>query len=152
MERKKDEQNPAIVEATSNRADEPADAQAPPTIRQPALNEGETSYLLVADPFEIASNTKANVRLLEYRGTGHDYPYFRIISFPNGEPTEGIRDYMKTHGVQWNKPMGSKSWNVVSHYPTRSQDRIHAERVFRKVVDMILEEKGLARESSLERS
>lgn len=139
-----------------SQAGEPADSAIDAhhhqtTTRESAASEAETSYLLVANPYQVANNDQANVRLLEYRGSGRDEPYFRIISFPSGKPTERVRDFMKSQGVQWNKPTGSKSWNVVIHYPTRSQDRVHAERVFRKVVDMILDEKGLTREPELER-
>jgi hypothetical protein len=54
---------------------------------------------------------------------------------------------MKSEGVRWNYPTGTKSWNVIINYPTRHQDRLHAERVYDQVVNMLLEEKGLVREA-----
>jgi hypothetical protein len=77
-----------------------------------------------ANPFEIASNNDANVRLLERRGSGKDDPYYRIIAFPDGKPSDKVRQYMKDEGVQWNNPRGSNSWNVIIDYPTRNQDRL----------------------------
>jgi hypothetical protein len=149
MKRKRQEQTQA--------ADEAAGGQSTGTIEtensQVAGREpgDERIYPPTANPFEIASNNGANVRLFEHRGSGRDDPYYRFIAFPDGKPSDKVRQFMKDKGVQWNKPVGSKTWNIIIDYPTRNQDRLHAERVFAEVINLILEEKGLAREPEQER-
>jgi len=73
--------------------------------------------------------------------------------FRDGDPGEKVRRYMKDNGFHWESgaPAGGRfnvagAWVRPTTYETLSQDRLHGERVYRKVVDMMLEEKGLTHE------
>lgn len=116
--------------------------EAPLASRNPGQEGGRPKY---PNPFETKCSPAAKVRLLEHSATGQGDRYYFIIAFPDGVPPEKVRTFMKSEGVRWNYPEGTKSWNVIINYETRHQDRLHAERVFDRVVELMLQEKGIAR-------
>lgn len=98
-------------------------------------------------------NNVAGVERLTYMDTDKKIYEF-WLKFRDGKPSEAVRAYLKDNGFRWagNAPSGGRwpevagAWIKPIGYQTQAQDRLNGERVFDKVVDMILEEKGVARE------
>lgn len=77
------------------------------------------------------------------------------LKFRDGKPSEEVRRYLKDNGFHWepNAPEGGRfgvkgAWARSTAYATLGQDRLHGERVYRKVAEMIRAEKGLTPEQS----
>ena len=89
-------------------------------------------------------------RLLYNDGDNKRYEFW--LKFRDGKPSDAVRAYMKDNGFRWqpDAPTGGRwpevkgAWARPVGYETRSQDRLHGERVFDKVVEMICAEKGIA--------
>jgi hypothetical protein len=98
-------------------------------------------------------NNAAGVEWLNYIDTDKKIYEF-WLKFRDGKPSEAVRNYMKDNGFRWAgmAPSGGRwpevegAWMRPIGYQTAAQDRLHGERVFDKVVDMIHEEKGIVRE------
>jgi hypothetical protein len=98
----------------------------------------------------------AGVERLTYTDTDtHVYEFW--LKFRDGKPSEAVRTYMKDNGFRWapDAPSGGRwpevkgAWVRPIDYATQSQDRLHGERVFDRVVEMICTEKGIAPETKV---
>jgi len=93
----------------------------------------------------------AGVERLNYIDTDKKIYEF-WLKFRDGKPSEEVRHYMRDNGFHWeaNAPQGGRwpdvagAWVRPIGYGTQNQDRLHGERVFEKVVEMICAEKGIA--------
>ncbi|HWB10552.1 MAG TPA: hypothetical protein VG826_15085 [Pirellulales bacterium] len=92
----------------------------------------------------------AGVERLYYTDTEQGV-YEAWLKFRDGKPSEAVRNFMKDNGYRWQPeaPSGGRwpevqgAWVRPTNYQTLSQDRLHHERVFAKVVEMIYAEKGI---------
>ena len=92
----------------------------------------------------------AGVERLNYIDSGKRIYEF-WLKFRDGKPSEEVRQYMKDNGFHWqaSAPQGGRwpevagAWVRPIGYETQNQDRLHGERVFEKVVEMIRAEKGI---------
>jgi hypothetical protein len=93
----------------------------------------------------------AGVERLTYSDTDRQLYEF-WLKFRDGKPSDAVRSYLKDNGFRWapDAPTGGRwqevkgAWVRPIGYETQSQDRLHGERVFDKVVEMICAEKGIA--------
>lgn len=73
------------------------------------------------------------------------------LKFRDGKPSDAVRSYLKDNGFRWapdapsggHWPEAKGAWVKPLGYNTTAQDRLHGERVFDKVVEMICAEKGI---------
>ncbi|HVX12049.1 MAG TPA: hypothetical protein VHC22_12785 [Pirellulales bacterium] len=126
------------------------DAEAPVAMREPGDD-------LDREPLPPQRgwkhNNAAGIEWLNYIDTEKKVYEF-WLKFRDGRPSEAVRNYMKDNGFRWaggapsggRWPDASGAWVRPIGYQTQAQDRLHGERVFDKVVDMILEEKGVVPE------
>lgn len=92
----------------------------------------------------------AGVERLNYIDAGKEIFEF-WIRFRDGKPTDKVRQYMKDNGFHWepDAPKGGQwpdaegAWVRPLGLATKSQDRLHGERAFEKVAEMLREEKGI---------
>lgn len=150
MKRKKDEQTVATIEQTADQANAPTAA----VVREPG---DEPIYPPAPNPFGVHHDNRAGVELSNYSNRENGI-YESWIKFREGKPSDQVRQHMKDNGFIWrgDVPKGGHfdvagAWTLKIPYPTRNATRLKGERVFAKVVDMILEEKGLVPEPELER-
>jgi hypothetical protein len=110
-----------------------------PTVTTPPARESgdEPARKFAADPFTIAGDYAAGVKLREHRR-------FRRaeIEFADGKPSQAVIDKLKDDHFRWNPQ--DQLWIR----PVKGEDamatRIEAERTYQAVAAMIREEKGLA--------
>ncbi|HWG45028.1 MAG TPA: hypothetical protein VN688_19820 [Gemmataceae bacterium] len=101
---------------------------------------GQKKWVTPPDPFVIATDTVAGVRLFESRQDRQ-----MAIKFgqgrPEDKPSQAVIDTMKEAGYRWNP--ADRIWA----YPIRSDSamstRIDAERLYQDVSKMIRQEKGI---------
>jgi hypothetical protein len=101
---------------------------------------GQKEKTLVADPFGIAKDNLAGIRLFESRQDRQV-----AIKFgegrPEDKPSQAVIDKLKENGYRWN-PM-HKIWT----HPVRPESalgtRIDAEKLYQEVRQMIRAEKGI---------
>ncbi len=145
MRRKKEEQTTESID----QAAETTQNDAPVATREPG---DERIYPPAPNPFGNRHDNQAGVELSSYSDKDSG-TYEAWIKFRDGKPSDAVRAFMKQNRMQWHGdvPKGgifdvAGAWTLPIGFNTRQQDRLHAERVFTKVVEMILEEKGLVRE------
>jgi hypothetical protein len=130
---------PAAQPASSTGADQPATQAGS---NQPSFAErvGQKKKATFPDPFGIASDYVAGVRLLESR---HDR--LMAIRFgegrPEDKPSQAVIDKMKEAGFRWNAQ--HKIWAIPVRSDNALTTRIDAENLFQEVSQMIREEKGI---------
>jgi len=121
-------------------ADQPG-AEAAESGRSFAERVGEKSYKPLPDPFGIATDYQARVRLFESRKDR-----LMAIMFgegkPEDKPSQAVIDTMKEAGYRWNPT--DRVWTHPVRYETARQTRIEAERLYNRVRQMIREDKGIA--------
>jgi hypothetical protein len=101
---------------------------------------GERKWVTAPDPFGIASDNLAGVRLFESK-----QDHQMAIKFGEGrsedKPSQAVIDKMKEAGYRWSP--ADKIWA----HPVRSEfamsTRIEAERLYQEVRQMIRQEKGI---------
>jgi hypothetical protein len=101
---------------------------------------GQKKWAIPADPFGIAKDNIAGVRLFESKQDRQ-----MAIKFgegrPEDKPSQPVIDKMKEAGYRWNP--SDRIWA----YPVRSDSamstRIEAERLYQEVCKMIRQEKGI---------
>ena len=102
---------------------------------------GERSYKPVPDPFGIATDNQAGVRLFESRKDRQ-----MAIMFGQGQaeekPSQAVIETVKAAGYRWNP--SQRVWTHPVRYETAMTTRIEAERLYEQVRQMIREEKGIA--------
>jgi hypothetical protein len=108
--------------------------------RQPGDEPPERPKTFAPDPFGIALDNLAGVRLFESKRDRQ-----MAIQFgegkPEDKPSQEVIDKLKEHGYRWNG--SDKIWAKPVRFPDAMQTRIEAERLFQEVSQMIREEKGI---------
>jgi hypothetical protein len=104
---------------------------------------GQKKWTPAPDPFGIATDYQAGVRLFESKQDGQ-----MAIMFgdgrPEDKPSQAVIDTMKQAGYRWNPT--DRIWA----YPVRAEfamsTRIEADRLYQEVCKMIRQEKGIETE------
>ena len=108
---------------------------------QPSFAErvGQRKRIAAADPFGIAHDNIAGVRLFESRQDRQ-----MAIKFgegrPEDKPSQAVIDKLKEAGFRWNP--ADKIWAHPVWPASAMTTRINAERLYQEIVSMIREEKG----------
>jgi hypothetical protein len=109
---------------------------------QPSFAErvGQRQRVSAADPFGIASDNIAGVRLFESRRDRQ-----MALKFEE-KPSQAVIDFLKEAGYRWN-PV-DRIWAHPVRPDSAMTTRIEAERLYQEIRQMIRQEKGI--ESSQE--
>jgi hypothetical protein len=104
---------------------------------------GQKKRVTAADPFGIATDNLAGVRLFESRQDRQ-----MAIKFgegrPEDKPSQAVIDTMKEAGYRWNP--SDRIWTHPVWSESAMSTRIDAERLYQEVVRMIRQEKGIGQE------
>ena len=119
---------------------EPPAAEAKAEDQSFADRVGQKKWVTAPDPFGIAKDNLAGVRLFESKQDRQ-----MAIKFgegrPEDKPSQAVIDTMKEAGYRWNP--SDRIWT----YPVRSDSamstRIEAEQLYQEVCKMIRQEKGI---------
>jgi hypothetical protein len=135
----------ALVEPPTGTNDEPsigAQAPSPANDNQPTFAQrvGQRKGPLLPDPFGIAGDYKAGVRLFESRQDRQ-----MALKFDE-KPSQVVIDKLKEAGFRWNPT--DRIWAHPVWPASAMSTRIRAERLYQEVRQMIRDEKGI--ESSQE--
>ncbi len=126
-------------EATTAAID-PAEAEAKPEGQSFAERVGQKKWQPAPDPFGIATDYKAGVRLFESKQDRQ-----MAIMFgegrPEDKPSQAVIDTMKQAGYRWNPT--DRIWAQPVRAETARSTRIEAERLYQEVRMMIRQEKGI---------
>jgi hypothetical protein len=131
-----DQETPA--ETSTATAEPPAAAND----NQPSFAErvGQRKRITAPDPYEIALDTVAGVRLFESKRDRQ-----MAIKFgegrPEDKPSQAVIDKLKEAGYRWN-PM-DKIWAHPVRDGSAMTTRIDAERLYQEVRQMIRQEQGI---------
>ena len=133
-----EEMNPAelLRQATASAVMEPVQTEATPD--EPSFVERlarQRQPGIVPDPFGIAGDYEAGVRLFENRRER-----LMVIKFEK-KPGGDVLDRMKDAGFRWNPR--DQVWVHPIHPEFARRIRIEAERVYQDVRQMVRQEKGL---------
>jgi len=115
---------------------------------QPSFAErvGRKKPVSVADPFEVAVDTAAGVRLFESKRDRQV-----AIKFgegrPEDKPSPEIIEKLKQAGFRWNR--NHMIWAHALSSDSSMSTRIEAERLYQEVRGMIRQEKGIASEQGV---
>jgi hypothetical protein len=131
-----DQESPETTTAVA----EPPAAEAKADGQSFADRVGQKKSVAAPDPFGIATDTLAGVRLFESKRDRQ-----MAIKFgqgrPEDKPSQAVIDKMKEAGYRWNP--SDKIWV----HPVTSQSalsiRIEAEKLYQEVRQMIRQEKGI---------
>jgi hypothetical protein len=96
---------------------------------------GQKKYVPAADPFGIATDNLAGVRLFESKQDRQ-----MAIKFED-KPSQAVIDTMKEAGFRWNP--GDRIWAHPVWQESAVSTRIDAERLYQQVCKMIRQEKGI---------
>ena len=119
---------------------EPPAADTKPEGQSFADRVGQRKWVAPADPFGIAKDNLAGVRLFESKQDRQ-----MAIKFgegrPEDKPSQAVIDTMKEAGFRWNPVDRIWAHPVTSDSAMRT--RIEAERLYQEVRQMIRQEKGI---------
>jgi hypothetical protein len=119
---------------------EPPQAEARPDSQGFAERVGQKKRAGVADPFGIAKDNLAGVRLFESKEDRQ-----MAIKFgsggPEDKPSQAVIDKMKEAGYRWN--MADRIWTYPVRPDSAMSTRIDAETLYQEVRQMIRQEKGI---------
>lgn len=145
--RKPDQESP--TETTTAIAETPAaeTAAAEPPVAEPigdgqgfADRVGQRKWVAAPDPFGIAKDNLAGVRLFESKQDRQ-----MAIKFgegrPEDKPSQAVIDTMKEAGFRWNP--SDRIWALPVRGDSAMSTRIDAEKVYQEVRHMIRQEKGI---------
>lgn len=107
--------------------------QEPVVEREPG--EDPSEHFVEPNPRSWAGNNAAGVEFLTRKE-----PYEALIRFKE-KPSQEVIDYMKDNGFRWNRD--EQAWARPIGYSTQAQDRELGRRTYGKVVDMLLQQKGI---------
>lgn len=97
-------------------------------------------WVSAPDPFEIATDPVAGVRLFESKRDRQ-----MAIKFGDGsreqKPSDAVLDVVRNAGYHWNNE--HRIWARRVPYDSPMSTRIHAERLYQEVRTMIRQEKGI---------
>ncbi len=101
---------------------------------------GQRKWVTAADPFGIAKDNLAGVRLFESKQDRQ-----MAIKFgegrPEDKPSQAVIDTMKGAGYRWNP--ADRIWAYPVRADSAMSTRIEAERLYQEVCRMIRQEKGI---------
>jgi hypothetical protein len=136
-DQKSTETTTAIVEPP---AAEPQAAEAKPDGQSFADRVGQRKWVSAPDPFGIAKDNLAGVRLFESKQDRQ-----MAIKFgegrPEDKPSQAVIDKLKEAGYRWNP--SDRIWTYPVRADTAMSTRIEAERLYQEVRQMIRQEKGI---------
>jgi hypothetical protein len=125
---------------------EPSTPDAGGDQRSFAERVGRRKPVSIADPFEIAVDPVAGVRLFESK---RDHQM--AIKFGEGrvedKPSQAVIDKLKQEGFRWNRT--HKIWARPVKSDSAKADRIDAERLYQDIRGMIRQEKGIETEQGV---
>jgi hypothetical protein len=132
-----DQESPA---ETSTAVAEPPAAEARAEGQSFADRVGQRKWVSAPDPFGIASDNLAGVRLFESKRDRQ-----MAIKFGEGgsedKPSQAVIDTMKEAGYRWNP--SDRIWAHPVGADSAMSTRIEAERLYQEVRQMIRQEKGI---------
>jgi len=102
-------------------------------MREPGEDPGE--HFVEPNPRSWAGNNAAGVEYLTRKE-----PYQFLIRFKE-KPSQDVIDLMKDNGFRWDRD--AQLWARPIAYSTAAQDREIGRRTYGKVVDRLLEQKGI---------
>ncbi len=120
---------------------EPAKAETNPDVSQFAERFGKRNRVTVPDPFGIATDLLAGVRLFESKHDGQ-----MAISFDQ-KPSEAVLEMIKDAGYRWQP--AHKVWAHPVKPESAMSTRIEAEQLYQEVRHLIRREKGIEAEQEL---
>jgi hypothetical protein len=119
---------------------EPPAAETKPDRPSFAERVGQRKRVSAADPFGIATDNLAGVRLFESKRDRQ-----MAIKFgdggPDDKPSQAVIDKMKDAGYRWNA--SDRIWAHPVGADSAMSTRIEAERLYQEVRKMIRQEKGI---------
>lgn len=119
---------------------EPPPAEAQESSQGFAAKVGQKKWVTPPDPFGIAKDNLAGVRLFESRQDRQ-----MAIKFgegrPEDKPSQAVIDKMKEAGFRWNP--ADRIWTHPVIPESAMSTRIDAERLYQEVRQMIRQEKGI---------
>ena len=119
---------------------EPPTAESKPEGQSFADRVGQKKWVSAPDPFGIAKDNIAGVRLFESKQDRQ-----MAIKFgegrPEDKPSQAVIDKMKEAGFRWNP--ADRIWAYPIRYESAMSTRIEAERLYQEVRQMIRQEKGI---------
>ncbi len=127
------------TETTTPVAEPPA-AETTPDRPSFAERVGQRKWVSAADPFGIATDNVAGVRLFESKRDRQMAIKFGDGS-PGDKPSQAVIDRMKEEGYRWN-PV-DRIWAHPVIADSAMATRIEAERLYQEVRQMIRQEKGI---------
>jgi hypothetical protein len=121
-------------------AAEPAAAEPSGHEQSFAARVGQRKWTPAPDPFGIAKDNLAGVRLFESRQDRQ-----MAIKFgegrPEDKPSQAVIDKMKEAGYRWNP--AQRVWTTPVMLDSAVSTRIDAEKLYQEVRQMIRQEKGI---------
>jgi hypothetical protein len=102
---------------------------------------GQKQRVVIPDPFGVAADYLAGVRLFESRQDRQMAIKFGDGS-PDAKPSQAVINRMKEAGYRWNP--ADRVWIHPIHFDSALGTRIEAEQLYQEVRQMIREEKGIA--------
>jgi hypothetical protein len=127
-------------EDTSTAVADPAASEAKPEGTSFADRVGQRYRASAPDPFQIATDNLAGVRLFESKQDRQ-----MAIKFgegrPEDKPSQAVIDRMKEAGYRWNP--ADRIWAHPVDSDSAMSTRIAAERLYQEVRQMIRQEKGI---------
>jgi hypothetical protein len=131
-----DEESPETITAVA----EPPAAEVSGDKRSFADRVGQRKSVSIPDPFEIAVDVAARIRLFESRRDSQV-----AIKFgegrPEDKPSQSVIDKMKEAGFRWNRT--DKIWTHPITPDSAMSVRIEAERLYQEIRGMVRQEKGI---------
>jgi hypothetical protein len=104
---------------------------------------GQKKRVTTADPFGIATDNLAGIRLFESRQDRQ-----MAIKFgegrPEDKPSQAVIDTLKEAGYRWNP--SDRIWTHPVWSESAMSTRIDAERLYQELCRMIRQEKGIGQE------
>jgi hypothetical protein len=135
----------------STTSEQPAITQTPETATgttQPGFAErvGKSSGIAIPDPFGIAGDYLAGVRLFESKRDRQVAIQFGE-GRPEDKPSQEVIGRLKEAGYRWNP--ADKIWTYPIEPASAMGTRINAEKLFKEVSQMIRKEKNIAPEQEI---
>ena len=125
---------------TTTAVAEPPAAETKPEGQNFADRVGQRKWVSAPDPFGIATDNLAGVRLFESKQDRQ-----MAIKFgdgrPEDKPSQTVIDRMKEAGFRWNP--ADRIWAHPVRPESAMRTRIEAERLYQEVRQMIRQEKGI---------
>jgi hypothetical protein len=125
---------------TTTAVAEPPAAETKPEGQNFADRVGQRKWVSAPDPFGIATDNLAGVRLFESKRDRQ-----MAIKFgdgrPEDKPSQAVIDRMKDAGFRWNP--ADRIWAHPVRPESAMRTRIEAERLYQEVRQMIRQEKGI---------